>query len=60
MDEINLLDYIRLLTRRKRTVLGVMAIVLFITCIILAVMPRTYEGEAALISVSYTHLRAVM
>ena len=25
MDEINLLDYIRLLTRRKRTVIGVMA-----------------------------------
>jgi uncharacterized protein involved in exopolysaccharide biosynthesis len=49
MDEINLLDYIRLLTRRKRTVLGVMAIVLFITCVILAVMPRTYEGETALI-----------
>lgn len=49
MDEINLLDYIRLVTRRKWTVLGVTGIILVIAGIVLAVMPRTYEGEATLI-----------
>ena len=49
MDEINLLDYIRLVTRRKWTVLGVTGIVVLLTGIALLVMPRTYEGEATLI-----------
>jgi succinoglycan biosynthesis transport protein ExoP len=49
MDEINLLDYIRLVIRRKWTVLGVTGIVVLLTGIALMVMPKTYEGEATLI-----------
>ena len=49
MDEINLLDYMRLVIRRKWTVFGVTGIVVLLTGIALMVMPRTYEGEATLI-----------
>ena len=49
MDEINLLDYIRFVTRRKWTVVGVTGIIVVVTAIVLMVMPRTYEGETTLL-----------
>ena len=49
MEEINLLDYIDTLIRRKWTIISVTAAVLLIAGIVLAVMPRTYEGEVVLL-----------
>lgn len=49
MDEINLADYLYVLKRRKRTVLGILVAVMIISGIVFAIMPRTYQGKATLL-----------
>jgi uncharacterized protein involved in exopolysaccharide biosynthesis len=49
MDEINLLDYLNILKRRKWTVVLTTAVTMLLAGIVLAVMPRTYEGETTLL-----------
>ena len=49
MEEISLQEYIDVLMSRKRTIAVVTLAVVLITGIILAVMPRTYEGETSLL-----------
>ncbi|MDI6828154.1 MAG: Wzz/FepE/Etk N-terminal domain-containing protein, partial [Armatimonadota bacterium] len=49
MDEINLVDFLYVLKRRRRTVLTVIVAVMIIAGIAFAVMPRTYQGKATLL-----------
>jgi len=49
MDEMNLLDYLRMLKRRKWTVVLTTVVTLLLTGIVLVFMPRTYEGETTLL-----------
>jgi len=49
MEEINLLDYLNALVRRKWTITAVTAAAMLLAGITLAVMPRTYEGETTLL-----------
>lgn len=49
MDEINLLDYLGILMRRKWTVVLTTVITLALAGIVLVVMPKTYEGETTLL-----------
>lgn len=49
MEEINLLDYMRILARRKWTVIAVTLVTFALTGIALAIMPRVYEGETVLL-----------
>ena len=49
MDEINLLDYVDMLKQRKRTVAAVTLAVVLVVGVVLAVMPRTYEGKTTLL-----------
>lgn len=49
MEEISLLDYLELLLRRKWTIVAVTLIVVLVTGVMLAVMPRVYEGQTILL-----------
>lgn len=49
MDEINLLDYIQVLLKRKWTIIAVTAVVTLFAAIALVIMPRTYEGQTTLL-----------
>ncbi len=49
MDEISLLDYLRILKRRKWTIVLTTVVTLLLAGIALALMPRTYEGETRLL-----------
>jgi uncharacterized protein involved in exopolysaccharide biosynthesis len=51
MEEVDLLDYVNTLWRRKWTIISVTALVLIVTAITLAMAPRTYEAKAALLFV---------
>ncbi len=49
MDDLTIIDYIRLLWRRKAMIAVVTACVLLFAMVIVLVMPKTYQGETILI-----------
>jgi uncharacterized protein involved in exopolysaccharide biosynthesis len=49
MDEINLLDYVNMLKRRKWTIAASALVVMVAAAMALAIMPRTYAAKTALI-----------
>ncbi|MHB0913516.1 MAG: GumC family protein [Armatimonadota bacterium] len=49
MDEINLLDYVSVLARRKWVIAAVTVATVLIAGILLSITPRVYEGEATLL-----------
>lgn len=49
MEEVSLYAYVNILARRKFTVIAVTLLVLAVAGVILALLPRTYEGQVTLL-----------